>query len=452
MYEAMHRNIRTRGIEAGRTAGKRMSIAAAMARLTAVTAVLAGLLTGFACMPGKALAQDVMRIAAIVNDEVVSGFDVEQRIRLVIASANMRDSTDVRRRLRQQVLRGLVDERLQLQEANRFNVSATDADLQRAISSIATQNKMAPEQFDRFLQSRNIPRSALESQLRAEIAWTKLIRRRFSNSVQIGDDEIDEILDKLKSNAGKAQNLISEIFLPVESPADAPEVMREARRLRQQLSEGAAFAALAREFSRGPTAGQGGQVGWVQPEQLAAELDDAIAKLSVGQISPPVETLGGIYLFRLEDRRRIMVSDPLDVSFKLKQLLFGYPPNPTEADRQAQRDFSQDVRKTVETCADLEEFGKQLGSGVYFDLGEVRMRDLPPTIQEAVGDVPVDGFAKPIASEAGVMLLMVCDKTEPKTELPDRDEIANNLMRQRLSTLAQRYLRDLRRAAVVELR
>lgn len=401
---------------------------------------------------GIALAQDVLRIAAIVNDEVVSGYDVEQRVDLIIASANMRDNAEVRRRLRQQVLRSLIDERLQLQEASRFNVTTTEQDLDRALGVIAAQNKMRPEQFEQFLTSRDIPRSALESQLKAEIAWTKLVRRRFGNTVQIGDEEVDEILERLQENAGKSQNQISEIFLPVDSPVAVPEVMREARRLRQQLGQGADFEALARQFSRGPTAPQGGQVGWVQPGQLASELDGAIEKLSPGEISQPIPTIGGIYIVRLNDRRRIMAQDPLDTTVTLRQLLFGYPPNATRDDRQAQRDFAQDVRETAENCSDLDELGKQLGSNVYFDLGEVKLRDLPVPIRTAIQDVKVDDFARPIASESGVMLLMVCNKVEPKMELPERQQIVNNLRQQRLTTLAQRYLRDLRRAAVVELR
>lgn len=434
------------------TTDQRMFTARQSIFMAAAAAAMFGFLAINPAPIGTARAQDVLRIAAIVNDEVVSGFDVEQRVDLVIASANMRDSPDVRRRLRDQVLRGLIDERLQLQEATRFNVTATPEDVERAIGTIAAQNKMRPEQLDQFLASRDIPRSALESQLRAEIAWTKLVRRRFANSVQIGDEEIDEILQRLEDNAGKSQNRISEIFLPVDSPVAMPEVMNEARRLRQQLSQGADFAALARQFSRGPTAPEGGQVGWVQPGQLASELDAAIAELSVGEISEPIETISGIYIVRLDERRRIMARDPLDTTIGLRQLLFGYPPNATEDDRQAQRDFAQDVRATVENCADLAELGKQLGDNVYFDLGKVQLRDLPPAIRGSVENVEVDQFARPIASESGVMLLMVCEKVEPKVELPEREQIANSLRQQRLTTLAQRYLRDLRRAAVVELR
>lgn len=421
-------------------------------RLAAMAASFVVLVAAYAGPTIPAAAQDVLRIAAIVNDEVVSGYDVEQRVDLIIASANMRDGAEVRRRLRQQVLRGLIDERLQLQEAARFNVATTEQDLERAISNIAAQNKMRPEQLDRFLKSRDIPRSALEDQLKAEIAWTKLVRRRFGSKVQIGDEEVDEILERLKSNAGKSQNQISEIFLPVDSPVAMPEAVREARRLRQQLTEGADFAALARQFSAGPTAPQGGQVGWIQPGQLADELDAAIAELAVGEISDPIQTINGVYLVRLEDRRRIMAHDPLDTTVSLRQLLFGYPPNATESDRQAQRDFAMDVRNTVEGCSDLAEFGKQIGNNVYFDLGQVKLRDLPPPIRSAIADVQVDAFARPIASDSGVMLLMVCDKVEPKVELPEREQIANSLLQQRLGTLAQRYLRDLRRAAVVELR
>ena len=421
-------------------------------QFSAMAGALLCLAVTVAIVPASGAAQDVMRIAAIVNDEVVSGFDVEQRIKLVIASANMRDTAETRRRLRGQVLQGLVDERLQLQEAQRFNVEATPQDIDRAVAHIAAQNKIDTAQLERALRSRDVPRAVLEERLKAEITWTKLIQRRFSASVQIGDEEIDEILTDLKDNAGKAQHRISEIFLPVSEPAELPQVQREALRLRQQLNEGASFPAMAREFSRGSTANEGGQVGWVRPGQLGPELDAAITDLDVGEISQPVETVGGIYLIRLDDRRRVMASDPLDATLDLRQLMFALPPSATDDDKAAKAAFAEDIRSTIEGCTELEELSGQFGDNTFADLGKLKMRDLPPQIQQQLASVNKDQFSKPIVSPSVVMLLMVCERVEPETQLPEREQIANNLVRQRLTMLAQRYMRDLRRSAVVELR
>jgi len=162
--------------------------------LFAVMTILLGPL--FAGQPARA--QDVQRIAAIVNDEVISRYDVEQRVGLVISTSRLADTKDMRRRLRQRILRSLVDESLQLQAAKRHSIRIAKSDMARAYRYIEQQNKLPQGGLDKFLASERISRPALESQLRAEITWSKLVRRRLGRNVQIGDEEIDEVLARLE--------------------------------------------------------------------------------------------------------------------------------------------------------------------------------------------------------------------------------------------------------------
>lgn len=208
-----------------------------------------------------ASAQQVQSIAAIVNDQVISGFDVEQRTKLVIVSSRLRDTPETRRRVRNQVLRNLIDEALQLQEAQRTGIRVSDQDVARAFATLEQQNRMPPGGLERFLASNGIARESLERQITTEISWARLIGRRINPTVTIGDDEIDETLARLQGNADAELSRVAEIFLPVDSPNEEAEVLAAASRLVQQLRGGANFGALARQFSRGATASSGGDIG-----------------------------------------------------------------------------------------------------------------------------------------------------------------------------------------------
>lgn len=414
--------------------------------------LLAACVTAAYLASAPAQAQDVQRIAAIVNDEVISRFDVEQRIQLVISTSNLKDSKKLRRRLRQQILRSLVDESLQLQAAKRHSIRVSKSDIQRAYRFIEKQNKVPPGKLERFLATRKVPISALEAQINAEISWSKLVRRRLGRNVQIGDEEIDEVLARLKASAGQTEHKISEIFLPIDTPGQEEEVRRAAIGLLNQLRDGASFAAMARQFSRGATAAQGGAVGWIKPGQLHDTLDQVIAKLGVKMMSEPIRTVGGYYLIYLHESRKIAPGSQGSVKLGLMQILLPVEKDATDRDYQTKMQLAATVAENVQGCDNVNGVAKELQNGRANNLGTVALSELPGPIAAAVKDLAIGRFSTPIQGKGAVMLLMVCAREEIKAKGPDRERISNNLAQQRLAMLAQRYLRDLRRSAVVELR
>lgn len=401
---------------------------------------------------GTVRAQDVQRVAAIVNDEVISRYDVEQRIGLVIATSRLADTPKMRRRLRGRILRSLIDESLQLQAARRYSIRIGKSDMAQAYSYIEQQNNLPAGELEHYLAARRISKPALETQLRAEITWSKLVRRRLGRNVQIGDEEVDEVLARLEANAGRSEQQISEIFLPVDAPEQEEEVRRASVDLLHQLREGAAFTAMARQFSRGATAAQGGAIGWVQPGQLTADLDQAIAKLKFGALSEPIRGVGGYYIIQLHERRKIAATAKASMKLHLKQIILAVAKPAGEVDFKAGEEVARTVADSAKSCDDVAAVAKELPAATANDLGFIAMPDLPKNIVAAVKDLAIGRFSAPIRNKSGVMMLMVCDRQAIQGKGPNRESVSDNLARRRLTMLAQRYLRDLRRSAVVELR
>jgi len=394
-----------------------------------------------------ASAQDLQRIAAIVNDDVISGRDLERRLTLIAAATGQQPGNpEVRRRLRERALRSLVDERLQIQEAKRRNIGVTREEIERGFAVIAQQNRMSVEQFESALTGIGLARADLDSQISAEISWSKLIRTRLVPSVVIGDDEINTTVDRLRAGANEAEWQVSEIYLSVDNPDQDAEVRRTAERLVEQVRSGANFGMLARQFSQGTTAATGGDLGWVQQSTLSDELIAALERMQPGQVSDPVKVPGGYSVMRLSDRRQGLAGAAGSATIELKQIVLAIA---DQRERQSQLDLANQVAPTIGSCNDVEAVAKNLRSTESGSLGKLKLSDLPPNFRSAVSDLPVGKASVPVATERAVHIFVVCAREEPAI---DRDQIRQGIMSRRVELMARRYMRDLRRDALVEVR
>ena len=397
-------------------------------------------------------AQELQRIAAVVNDEVVSVRDLRNRIQLVIVTSGLPANNETARRLAPQVLRTLIDEQLQLQEAERLSVAVTDQDMARARSDLEARNGVGPGEFDSLVARLRVDPETVERQLRAGIAWAKLVQRRFGAQVAISEEEVNEIVATLESQVGMRQKRVSEILLTVDAAAGEDEAARLAERLSGQLRAGASFASIARQFSNASNANVGGDIGWVLEDQLAPALASVVAELEEGQISEPVRSVFGYHILQVTDSRVLAEPNPLDATVQLSQLFLPVRSDAAGQVRASQRDLANTIRSAVASCDDLAGFAREAGSPVSPDLGEMRVRDLAPDLRAPVSGLSAGETSEPIDLPNGVMVMMVCDRTEARSNLPSPEQIRAQLEAQRLGVLAQRYLRDLRQTAFVETR
>ncbi len=405
-------------------------------------------------LPAASGAQDVQRIAAIVNDEVISAYDLESRMRLVLFSTRLPNTPDVRRRIFQQVLRSLIDEKLQLQEARRRNISVSRRDLTRATESLEKQNGIPRGKMDEFLDRNGVPKDAMDAQMRATIAWSKLLGRRIRPRITIGEDEIDEVLDRIKTRQGQTEYRVAEIALSVDSPDEEERVRSTAERIADQIRQGADFAAIARQFSESPTAAVGGDLGWIHEAELDPTLNKTVPALRRGEMSPPIKTVSGYRIVTLLDSRKIAVDRSTPETVDLRQIFLPVSEGSDGEAVSSQIDLARTLGETAQSCGDFEGLAKEVGSPRPPSLGKFEVANLAPSIRGVVRDVPAGKVSAPVRMPDGVLVLMVCDRAGGggTIKLPPREEIADQLLRNRLSLMARRYLRDLRLSAVIDIR
>jgi peptidyl-prolyl cis-trans isomerase SurA len=413
------------------------------------------LATGLVPPPATpARAQDSQHIAAVVNDDIISAFDLEQRVTLALASSGAPNTPDQRARARDAVLRGLIDETLQMQAAKAKGVEVTDAEVADAIGRIAAGNNVPVEQFDAFLSQAGVARATLERQIRTQLAWQKLVGKELGPRIAVGQDAIEATMARLKASIGKPELLVSEIFLPVDTSVDDPQVRALADRIVDEVRKGTPFRLLARQYSQATTAATGGDLGWVPKGQLPEEVETTLDRMQVNTVSEPIRAGGGYYIVGLRDRRQLSGLDPTQVKLDLRQMLFSPGPVPASAGTAADPALQAAKQAAAEfrSCAELEQVAQRHGGTVRNDPGQVTLADVGANYRPYVEPLAANQVSPPIKSGNGFLLIVVCSRENPTSSGPSRETVTDQLENAQLNMLARRYLRDLRRDATVEMR
>lgn len=253
-----------------------------------------------------ASAQQIMGIAAVVNDEAISMTDVDDRIRLVLVSSGLQANKEIYSKVAPQVIESLIEEQLKMQEAARYKLKVSDEEVAEGFNTIASQNKLNGDQFRAAMKQQGVPIKTLERQIRTQLAWNKVIREVYRKQVDVSDRDVNNRIERLKAQIGKTEYLVSEIFLPIEDSKRAKEVQEFAGRMAAELqAKKAPFGPVAVQFSKAAGAENGGVIGWVQEGHLDPVLEKVLLGMEEGQISNPIKTNSGLYLLNLQKKRTI---------------------------------------------------------------------------------------------------------------------------------------------------
>lgn len=431
-------------------------------------------------------------IAATVNSDVITFSDLANRTKLYTSGSREAPTADAIKKVSAQVLSRLIDEKLQLQEATQLGITIPDEQVMDGFAEIAKQNGLPPDEFRKRMTASGVKVDTLYDQIRAELAWSQVVRRKLRPQINISETDIDTEVNQISRASGKPEFQVAEIFLAVKSPADDSTVRQNAEQLALQISKGASFAKIAREVSQSPGASTGGDIGWIMQGQLDAPLDAALTQMQAGQLSPPIKTDLGYHLLFLRNVRQRGIANstgaaptpaptaatpdavPTEVlsALHLKQILIPVAADEPPAVVNAKVSRAEALKREVISCdamdAKMADFAS-IGTG---DLGNVKLSDMPDALRQAVDGLEDNVVSTPLRTQDGLVVVMICGRetvpgiapapatvqaptvpTEPMSnDEVNRDKIASQLGLQRLNQMQERYLRDLRAAAFIDKR
>ena len=397
----------------------------------------------------------VRKATAIVNGHVITGTDLDHRLGLTIFSIRQNGgdvTTEELQRLRLQVLRNLVDETLQIQAAEAKDIKVDQSTIDRAYADFAKSFKRTPVQLSEYLRSIGSSEASVKRQIKGEYSWARLQRNQIQPFVNISEDEVKSVIERLKASRGQQKYRIGEIFLSAP-PERAAETRANLEQIAQQIRQGAPFVAYARQFSEASTAAVGGDLGWVSADQLPEPLAEAARALPVGQVSSPIPVPGGYSLLLVQDTRQELMPDARDAVLSLKQMRITFPQGMTQAQATPLIQRLVETSQTMGGCGRVEEAAARIGAEVVSN-DQMTVRDLPPRLQEMLLNLNVGQSTTPFGTLAeGVSVLTLCGRDDPQeAAAPTFDQVYEQLSEQQVNLRARRFLRDLRRDAVIEYR
>lgn len=390
----------------------------------------------------------VVKATAIVNGEVITQTDIDQRLALLAIANDGPIPADRIEELRQQVLRNLIDETLQIQAARTEKITIGPKDIDRAITRVSENNKQTPEQLETYLVARGSAMKTLRRQIEGELAWDRLQRAKIE--VSVGEDEVNAVIKRLNASKGEREYRVGEIYLPAAG-ADPAQAIGKANQILEQLKSGASFAAYARQFSEASTAAVGGDLGWVRPEQLPQPIAAALQTMTAGQISSPIPVPGGLSIVAVQDTRNILMPDPRNAVLSLKQVSLKFPAGLARPQAEAMVARFASAAQSIGGCGGAERIASEF-NGEVVQSDNVKLRELPTALQEIMLPMQVGQATQPFGSIEEPRILVICGRDEADPTMPSYDQVYAQLNEERVNSRSRRFLRDLRRDAVIDFR
>ncbi|MBL8686991.1 MAG: peptidylprolyl isomerase [Alphaproteobacteria bacterium] len=389
-------------------------------------------------------------VIATVNDDIITEFDLEQRISLAILSSRLVNTLENRQQLTPLVLRSLIDERLKVQEALKNNISVSDQELQIELQNIAAKSNLTARQFVEYLGQNGIYAQTLLENYRAEIAWSRVVSAKIRSRIDISRTEIDNAYLSSQGNVGKSQYHLYEIFLGAENPSQLEEARQSADLLSRQARTGANFMLLAKDFSQSATARNNGEVGWVFADEIDEQLRKVLITLKPGQASFPIRTGYGYYILYVANQRTAKSIDPKDIGLSIVRLLLPVTSALSPAQRQTLIDRARSITAQANNCDQFARLAQETSPQVNPVIPPLLLSSMPVEIQNLLKNLDAGQKTDATIIDGSVVVLMVCQKI-PGVEF-QKLQIAEQLRSERLELAARSYLRDLRRFAVIKLK
>lgn len=388
-------------------------------------------------------AQTAHGIAAVVNDDVITTYDLRQRSLFMMATQGIEPTEESKRQILAQAMRNLVDEKLQIQEARKYDQTISQEAVDNGVQNIISRNGISVDEFSNRLATAGISISTLQDQVRAEIAWQRIIGGLYGLRIRISDAQIDETLTRVSANADKPSYRVAEIY--IEATPDIGGMngaVQGAEAMIEQLGQGAPFQILARQFSSAPSAAKGGDIGWIREGELREEVNAVLMQMEKGQISKPIPVPGGVYVVALADKQ-ISTSETFytlsQINYKIKD--------------QSELDAAKAALKTAsaaaKSCDTLDKDVKGIEGVGTSSMGEIKDGDLTEDILDVLAATNIGEVSTPMATGSSLISVMVCDRTVRGSGIPSRDEVENRLLSQQEAQASRRHLRNLRRKATI---
>lgn len=416
--------------------------------------------TALALAAGHVLGQTGDYIVAVVNQELVTAAELQQRL------ARVRDEAGRSRTplpppgaLRQQVLDQLIDERVLVTNARESGARIDTSELDRAVANVAIQNQLTMAQLRERLRKEGVDYAKFRESIKDQMLVERVREREVASRIKVSEAEIDALLEQRRAGGGAAAAELNIAQILVTVPEGAGEAAVAQRRERalaalKRVRGGEDFTAVARELSEDGNRAQGGEIGLRPVDRLPDLFVRSVQPLKPGEIAPELLRSGaGFHVLKLVERKS-------GAAFSAQQartrhiLLRPSAELSAEAATRRLTQFRREIQSGAKTFEQLARENSEDGSaGQGGDLGWTSPGQFVPEFEEAIAALAIGGLSEPVATRFGVHLIQLIDRRQVTLDSKQQRDQARTLLReQKFEEAYVEWLRDLRGRAYVELR
>lgn len=391
-------------------------------------------------------------IIATVNDSIVTGYDLRQRMLMLILETQIQPTPENLPSLQQQALNDLIEQRLKAAELARYREQlppSSDADVDRQIADMARQAGVGQAEYLAYLSQVGISLPTFRESVRTEMDFNELVGGRFGPRSRVSRNQVEAAMRQLAEASARPQYLIGEIYIDAARYGGQQSALNGAQQLIQQILQGAPFQAVARQFSSAPSAAAQvpGDAGWVLQGSVQPALQQAFDSLEPGQLSNPIPVEGGVYIIYMRDKR-----SGADTSLvQLRQMMIELPETATEAQVAAATERLNALRPQL-TCDNILTRARSESDLTGSDLGEADVQNLAPQFQQVARSADIGTISTPVRTPLGLHVLALCGRRTGGPDAPTFQQVENRLRNQAIVMMERRYMRDLRADSLIEIK
>jgi len=406
----------------------------------------------------QAKVEDLDRVVAVVDEDVVMASELNQQLERVKQQIAARGDLPPEEELKEQVLEHLIIQRIQMSLADRLGMEINDSEVDQTLNRLRTSKNLSPEEFVQQLQADGLSVSALRQQLRNDLLVQRVQQARVYYRIQISDQEVDNFLNSEEGKFWLSPEFnLGHILVPFSNNGrgeDLTNTQVQARALFERLQRGENFRSLAVSNSGGQNALEGGDLGWRKAVELPEVFSERLNDMQPGQISEPFKSGAGFHILKVYDRRG--AEETVIEQSKVRHVLL--KPSAILSDEQAveqlktirERALSGEVEFAELAREHSEDIGSMLSGG---DLGWSVPGKFVPEFEEMMKTTAVGEVSQPFRSQFGWHILYIEDRRqENMTDTVIRNQAVNLLRSRRFNEELEIWLQEIRAQAYVENR
>ena len=393
---------------------------------------------------------ELINIVAVVNDEAITLTDLINRLDLIIISSNLPNTNVTRENLADQVLQTLINEKLNYQEAKKLNINVSDSEIKKSINVIEKRNSLPENSLIQTLSENRISPSAIIEQVKAQITWEKIISKIIRPRIKVTENEINNEINIMKSNEEKNEYKYSEIFLNFDQSQKKQKIINTILKIREQLDT-KNFSEIANQMSQSSSAKYGGLVNWTVESSVPKAILETISNMNKDKISEPIVTNTGVFIIKLEEKRKFKLPDLTKRAVKIATLRFLISPNEENVDSILEENL-REIQKT-NSCEQLDEIKNNSSQKYGGFFGKVLLQTLPKKFKEELEKLKPQERSDLLYTPDGIFILMLCKQNyEKNQEFALQELIKSKLQNRYFKMMSDRFILNLKRKSLIDIR